>query len=132
MNTKEIVDNAKNIAVIGISTNPSKAANSVPKFFHSIGKKIIPINPTADEIFGQKAFKTLDEVDEDIDILNVFRPSDEIYSIVKQAVERRNQRGDINLIWVQLGVKSAEAKILAEENGIQYIENKCLYIEYLA
>ena len=70
------------------------------------------------------------EIPDKIDIVNIFRPEEEALTIVKEAIERKKAKGDIKLIWLQLGLKNAEAKQLAKENGIDYIEDKCIYIEH--
>ena len=131
MNFKYIFDNYKNIAVYGMSQHPVKAAHSVPAYMHSHGYNIIPINPTSDVILGKIVYNRLQDVKEEIDILNIFRPSEEIPNIVLEAVERRKARGDIKLIWVQEGLFSDKAKNIAADHNIEYIENSCMYKEYV-
>ncbi len=131
MTIKEIFDNYKTIAVYGMSTNKAKAAHSVPAFLLTKGYKIIPLNPTAEEIAGQKVYKSIMEIPGNIDILNVFRPSDQCLDVVKEAVERKKAKGDIKLIWLQEGIVNNEAQKLAEENNIDFIQDKCMYKEYL-
>lgn len=130
MEMKEIFEKYKNIAVYGMSTNLEKAAHNVPGYMLKKGYNVIPINPTAETIMKQKVYKNIMDIPDSIDILNIFRPQDEALEIVKEAVERKNAKGDIKLIWLQLGLQNAEAKKLAEENGIEYIENKCIYVEH--
>lgn len=130
MEMKEIFSNYKNIAVYGMSTNLEKAAHGVPGYMLKQGYNVIPINPTAETIMKQKVYKNIMDIPDSIDILNIFRPQEEAFEIVKEAVERKNAKGDIKLIWLQLGLQNAEAKKLAEENGIEYIENKCIYVEH--
>lgn len=131
MTFEEIFENYKTIAVYGMSKHPAKAAHSVPAFMHNQGYKIIPINPKVESIIGLQAYKNLSEVPDEIDILNVFRPSEHALDVVKEAVERHNSRGDIKLIWLQEGIKSDEAKALAEQNGIEFIQNRCIYKDYV-
>lgn len=131
MNFKEIFDKYRNIAVYGMSSNPSKAAYSVPSFMHKQGYNIIPINPQADEINGLKVYKKLEDIPDKIDILNVFRPSEEALNVVTEAVERRRNKGDISLIWLQEGIINDEAKKLANENGIDFVQNLCMYKAYI-
>lgn len=126
----EILKSAKNIAVYGMSKNKEKAANHVPVYLKSQSYQIIPVNPTADEIEGLKCYHTLGEVEGNIDVLDVFRPSKDIPNIVKEAVERKKSKGDIKVIWVQEGIESAEGKSLAEEAGIVYLENVCILKEH--
>lgn len=131
MTMKEIFDAYKNIAVFGMSTNPAKPSHTVPVYILNQGYNVTPINPVADEIAGQKVSKTIMDVEGEIDILNVFRPSEHCLDVVKDAVERKKQKGDIKLVWLQEGIINNEAKALAEENGIDFIQNKCMYKEYI-
>ncbi len=131
MEPKYIFENYKTIAVYGMSKHPAKASHSVPAFMHKHGYKVIPINPKVDSILGLQAYTNLSAVPDEIDILNVFRPSEQVPEIVKEAVERHNSRGDIKLIWLQEGIKSDEAKALAEDNGIEFIQNRCIYKDYV-
>ena len=130
MNLKEIFQNHKNIAVYGMSSNFEKPAFTVPGYMIKQGYNIIPINPTADTILKRKVYRKLADIPEQIDMLNVFRPSDEALEVVKEAVERKKDKGDIKLIWLQLGIKNDEAKKLAEDNGIEFIQDKCIYVEH--
>jgi len=130
MTIQEILTKYNTIAVYGMSGNPTKAAYEVPEFMLKKGYKIIPINPKEEEILGKKVYHTLMEIPDKIEILDVFRPSEEAVDVVKQAIERKKAKGDIDVIWLQLGIYNDEAKALAEENGIEFVQNKCLKIEY--
>ncbi len=132
MNKKEIFENYNNIAVFGMSTDPAKPAHTVPLYFIQKGYNVVPINPRADEIAGKKAYGSIDEVPGEIDILNVFRPSDECLEIVEKAVKRHREKGDIKLIWLQEGIVNNEAEKIALENGIDFIQNECLFKEYVS
>lgn len=132
MTIEEILKTYKSIAVYGMSANHAKAAHRVPAFMKTVGYNIIPINPVNDEILGMKVYKKLSEVEENIEILNVFRPSEVADDIVLEAIERHKKNGDIKVIWFQEGIFSQNGKKLADENGILYIENKCMYKEYIS
>lgn len=132
MTMQDIFNNYKNIAVFGMSTNETKPANTVPMFFNDKGYTILPINPFAERIGNLKVSKTIIDVDGTIDILNVFRKSEACLEVVQEAVERNNKKGDIKLIWLQEGIVNEDAKKLAEENGIEFIQDKCMYKEYVA
>ncbi len=123
----EIIKNAKTIAVVGCSTNPEKAAHEVPKYLQSQGYKIIPVNPRADKILGEPAKKSLKEINEPVDIVDVFRPSDETPAIVAEAVKLSPPP---KLIWLQLGIKNDEAKKIAKESGIPIVMDHCLMVEH--
>ncbi len=127
---QEVFEKMKNIAVYGMSADIAKAAHTVPGYMLKRGYNVIPINPKAETIFKQKVYRNIMDIPDTIDILNIFRPEQEALSIVQEAVERRKAKGDIKLIWLQLGLKNAEAKKLGAENGIDYIEDKCMYIEH--
>lgn len=128
---KEIFDNFKNITVIGMSKNPFKAAHTVPAFMSKQGYEVVPVNPTVDEIIGLKCYKTISEVPNEIEILNVFRPSEDCPEIIREAIQRKRERGDIKLIWLQEGIFSVVGSILAESEGIEFIQDKCIYKEYI-
>ena len=121
----QILKKSKTIAVVGMSKNPDKAAHRIPKYLQSVGYRVIPVNPTADEILGEKAYKSLEEIPTPIDIVDVFRPSEHTPPIVKSAIKLKPK-----LIWLQLGIANEESKTTASENGIAYVENKCLMVEH--
>lgn len=131
MTVQEIINSYKKVAVYGMSTNPSKPAYTVPELLLKHGYEVYPINPLAEEILCKKSFKNLMEVDGEIEILNVFRPSDQTLQVVQEAIERKNAKGDIKVIWLQLGIMNDEAKKLALENGFEFVQDKCLKVEFL-
>jgi len=115
----------KNVAVVGMSKNESKAAHYVPKYLSQQGYKIMPINPTADQILERKSYHSIEEVDQPIDIVDVFRPSDQVLSVVQQAIKKKPK-----VIWLQEGIHNAEAEELARKAGIQVIFNRCMLAEH--
>ncbi|GBD02980.1 hypothetical protein HRbin19_00250 [bacterium HR19] len=114
-----------------MSDNPEKPSNRVPKYLMTQGYKIIPVNPTKEEIMGLKSYKSLREVDEEIDVVDVFRRPEQALEVVKEAIERKKERGDIKAIWLQEGIVNDEAKKLAEENGILFVQDRCMFREHL-
>ncbi len=130
MSYKQIFDKYRTIAVYGMSTNPAKPSNEVPALLESAGYNIIPINPVAQEINGKKSYPKIADIPDKIEILNVFRPSEQALDVVKEAVERKKEKGDIEVIWLQEGIRNDEAKKLAEENGIEFVQDRCMKIEY--
>lgn len=108
-----------------MSRNPSKAAHFVPMYLKDIGYEIIPINPMADEIAGMKVYKSILDVDDEIDIVDVFRPSEETPDVVKEAVEKRPK-----VIWLQEGIYHPEAVRIAREAGIDIVWNRCMMREH--
>jgi predicted CoA-binding protein len=126
----EIFKKYRTIAVLGMSSNIEKPSNFVPGFLKSVGYEIIPINPIKDYILDLKCYKNLDEITDKIDILNVFRPSEEALLIVKTAIKRKKEKGDISVIWLQEGIKDDNAKTISEENGIIFVQDRCMFKEY--
>ena len=122
---EDIIIHSKKIVVVGASRDSDKAAHLVPSYLQEQGFKIIPVNPFADEIFGEKAYTTLSEISEEVDIIDIFRPSEYTPKIVEEAVKLKPK-----LIWLQLGIFNEEAKEIAEKNNIPIIMNKCMKIEY--
>lgn len=130
MGVKEIFENYNNIAVVGMSRHIEKPSFTVPSYMKKQGYKLIPVNPFADEIMKLKSFKSLIEVPDHIEIVLVFRPSKDALEITKKAIERKNGKGDVKVIWLQLGIVNEEARILAEKEGVQFIQDKCMYVEH--
>lgn len=130
MNFKNIFDNYKNIAVVGMSKSIEKAAHTVPGYMKKQGYNIVPVNPNAEIIMKMKVYPNLLEIEEQIDMINVFRPSYDCLEVVEQAIERKNKRGDVKVIWLQLGILSNDAKMMAEENGIEFVQDRCIYVEH--
>jgi len=121
----EILD-ARTIAVVGCSATPSKAAHRIPKYMQSHGYEIVPVNPFEDEILGERAYDSLSEVEADIDIVDVFRPSDEVAGIVEEALDR----DDAGVIWLQQGITDDDAAAKAEAAGRQFVQDRCLKVEH--
>ena len=130
MKTKDILEKFKNVAVIGMSANEMKPSHSIPMFMMSVGYNIYPVNPTLNEIRGLKSYPSLLDVEEKIEIVNVFQRSEKCLAIVEEAVERKSQKGDVEVIWLQEGIINNEAKNLAEFNGIIFVQDVCMFKEY--
>ncbi len=115
----------KNVAVIGISKNQEKAAHYVPKYLAENGYNIIPINPSANEILNKKCYPSINDVDESIDIVDVFRPSDQVLPFVKDAIKKKPK-----VIWLQEGIHNTEAEELTRKEGITIVFNRCMLAEH--
>jgi predicted CoA-binding protein len=122
--TAQILADAKVIAVVGASRDPSKPAHSVPLQMLRHGWRIIPVNPSVGEIFGVKAYPTLADIDEPIDLVDIFRPARDAVDIVRQAAAIKAPA-----VWLQSGIVSTEARRIAEEAGMDYVEDRCLAVE---
>jgi predicted CoA-binding protein len=129
-NPQDYLKKYKTIAVYGFSKNPEKLAHSIPVFLKSRGYKVIGINPQKFEVEGIPVYQKLMDIPDEIEILNVFRPSEHCLDVAKEAVERRKARGDIKVMWLQEGIVNDEAKKLAEENGIEFVQDTCIYRAY--
>lgn len=126
----EALFDRETIAVVGCSTTPGKAAHDVPAYLQRHGYTIVPVNPFADEVLGEQAYDSIANVEEPIDIVDVFRPSDEVAGIVDAVLERHADRGDVSAIWLQLGIHDDEAVSRAEDAGIDVVEDKCMKVEH--
>jgi predicted CoA-binding protein len=122
---REILE-LETIAVVGCSATPGKEAHEIPKFLRERGYEIVPVNPYADEIFGTEPYDSLAAVKEEIDIVDVFRPSEEVAGIADEAIER----DDVGVVWTQLGITDPEAGKRVEAAGKRYVEDRCLKVEY--
>jgi uncharacterized protein len=121
---QQILADAKVIAVVGASREPSKPAHSVPLQMLRHGWRIIPVNPFADEIFGLPAVKTLADLEEPVDLVDVFRPAADAVDVVRQAVAIKAPA-----VWLQSGIMSTEARRIATDAGLDYVEDRCLAVE---
>ncbi|MBN6035016.1 CoA-binding protein [Amycolatopsis sp. 195334CR] len=113
----------RTIAVVGLSTNPEKAAHSVPAAMRAAGFRVLGVHPSAPELLGEPAYRELAEIPEPIDIVNVFRPAAEAPEIARQAVAI-----GAKALWLQQGIVSPEARRIAEEGGLDYVEDQCMAV----
>ena len=124
---EEIIEilNLKKVAVIGMSKHQEKAAHFVPKYLSENGFDIIPVNPNSDEILNKKCHKEINDIKDDIDIVDVFRPSEDVLPFVKDAIKKNPK-----VIWLQEGIHNDEAENLAREHGIDVVFNRCMLAEH--
>ena len=117
----------KNIAVVGLSSKPERPSYGVAAYMQRHGYNIIPVNPTETEVLGQKCYPTLADIpaDIEIDVVDVFRKSDQTPPVVDEAIAR-----GAKAVWLQLGIANDEARQKAEAAGLLYVENKCIKIEH--
>jgi predicted CoA-binding protein len=123
-NPQQILAEAKVIAVVGASRDPGKPAHTVPLRMQQYGWRIIPVNPQANELFGERVYRSLAEIPEPVDLVDVFRPAAEAVEVTREAVVI-GARG----VWLQLGIISPEARRIATDAGLDYVEDRCLAIE---
>ena len=122
--TRSMLERYDTITVVGASADPSKPAHTVPALMQRLGWRIIPVNPTASEILGEKVYPTLADVPGNLGLVDVFRPGPATPPIVEQAVA-----AGAAAVWLQLGIFSADSRAIADEAGIEYVEDVCLAIE---
>ena len=124
---KDILTKYKTIAMIGVSKDPTKPSTIVMKYMQKYGFKVIPVNPRAkgEKILGEEVFEKITDIKDTVDIVDVFRPSKEVLDIAKDTVSIKAK-----VLWLQLGIRSEEAKKIVEENKIEYVEDKCTKMEY--
>ena len=126
-NIKEILNKYKSIAMIGVSNDPTKASTIVMKYMQKYGFKVYPVNPSAkgQKILGEEVFAKITEIKQPVDIVDVFRPSSEALNIAKDTVSI-----GAKVLWLQLGIKSEDAKKVVEKDNIEYVEDRCTKMEY--
>ncbi len=127
---KSVLERYRTVAVVGLSRNPAKASYRVAQYLQSVGYHIIPVNPFADEILGEKCYKSLLEVPETIDIVDIFRPSEDVPAIVEEAITIKNRVGSPKVIWMRLGIVNEEAAKRAREAGFTVVMDRCMMIEH--
>jgi len=123
----DILKNSKIIVVVGLSPKEHRASNQVAKYMQNEGYKIVPIYPREEEILGEKVYRDLEEIDFRVDIVDIFRKSEDTPEVVKKAI---NLKG-IKCIFLQEGIKNETSKQIANKANIFYVENKCIMIEHM-
>lgn len=121
---KEILQNTKTIAVVGLSDNPERTSYMVAAAMQAKGYRIIPVNPNARIILGQTCYAALSDVPEPIDIVNVFRRSEHCPPVAEEAVKVKAK-----VLWLQQGIVSEEAARIAAEGGLKVIMDRCIKVE---
>ncbi|MCW1294098.1 MAG: CoA-binding protein [Candidatus Parvarchaeota archaeon] len=123
---KGVLERYKVICVVGASDISGKAAHDVPEYLISKGYNVIPVNPNHAEVFGVKAYKSIGEVRGNVDVVEIFRPSEEVYGIVSEAIKKHPK-----VIWMQEGIYNKDAVELAEKEGIFTVFNRCMFKEHV-
>ena len=124
---KNILSKYKSIAMVGVSKDTKKTSTIVMKYMQNYGFKVYPVNPSAkgEKILGEEVYAKVTDINKNVDIVDVFRPSSEAYGIAEDAVKI-----GAKVLWLQLGIRDQKAKKLVEENKMEYVENKCTKMEY--
>ena len=117
----------RNIAVVGMSRDPAKEAHSVPKYMIERGYNIIPVNPLASEILGRRTYSRVSDIKSQVDIIDIFRPSNDIVPVVEDSIRKHG----IRVIWLQQGIHNVEAEKIALDNKIEVVFNRCIMAEHV-
>ena len=115
----------RKVAVIGMSKHSAKAAHFVPKYLSEHGFDVTPINPNSVEILGKKSYPNVSSLDQPVDIVDIFRPSEDVLPFVEDAIKKKPK-----VIWLQEGIHNSEAEELARSNGIMVVFNRCMLAEH--
>ena len=122
--SERILREFSSIAVVGLSRDPSKSAHSIPQAMQAAGYRVLPVNPEASELLGQPVYKSLGEIPEPLELVLVFRPSEQAAEVARQAVA-----AGAKALWLQLGIRSEEARRIAERAGLLFVEDRCIGVE---
>ncbi|MGD8747821.1 MAG: CoA-binding protein [Balneolaceae bacterium] len=131
-NISEILKNADTVAIVGCSANKYRTSYHIANYLKENGLRIIPINPNYEEILGVKCYERMGEIPAEIqvDIVDIFRNAEFTADMVRDVLEWSKRTGQQPVIWTQLAVSSQEAKALAEEAGLSYVENQCIMVQH--
>ena len=125
---------ARTIAVVGLSKDPGKPSHDVASYLQSHGHRIVPINPTIDHVLGEKAYKSLldlpEELKRQIDVVDIFRRAEDVPPIVEQAIELHNSYRHPIAVWMQLGIVNEDAASKARAAGLDVVMDHCMKIEH--
>ena len=131
---EEILTKHKTVAVVGLSREPDKDSHRVSAYLKAHGFRIIPVNPFADEVLGEKSYKSLldipPEIQKTIKVVDIFRPSEDVPPIVEQAIKLKALYGTLQVVWMQLGVVNEQAAEAAKKAGLTVVMNRCMMVEH--
>ncbi len=124
----------KTIAVVGLSKDPSRPSNDVARYLKSHGYRIVPINPTVTEVLGERSYKSLldlpEELKREIDVVDIFRRAEDVPPIVDEAIQLHKEIGNPKVVWMQLGIVNEEAAVKAKREGLDVVMDRCMKIEH--
>jgi hypothetical protein len=127
---KSILEKYRNVAVVGLSRDQNKDSYRVANYLQSVGYHIIPVNPFADELLGKKSYKNLLDVPGAIEVVDIFRPAEEVPVIVEEAIQLKNRAVSPKVVWMQLGIVNKEAARRAREAGFKVVMDRCMMGEH--
>jgi predicted CoA-binding protein len=130
----EVMRKHKVVAVVGASKNPEKDAYTVPEYLQQHGYKIVPVNPTTDNINGVKTYPSLSAIPDDlarkVEVIDVFRPSEELPEVARQVVEFKKRTGRPVIFWGQEGLENEDAKEILSGAKVDYVMDRCMRVEH--
>lgn len=125
---------SKTIAVVGLSKDPSRPSYDVARYLRSHGYRIVPVNPTVDNVLGEKSYGSLIDLPEavrrEIDVVDIFRRAEDVPPIIDQAIELHRLYGRPRAVWMQLGIVNEAAAKKARESGLEVVMDRCMKIEH--
>ena len=116
-----ILKEPRTVAVVGLSSNPEKASNEVGAYLKEQGYRVVPVNPNEEEVLGEYAYDSVEQIPEQVDVVDVFLPPEKTPGIAEDAV-----KASAGTLWLQEGIENSEARRIAEEGGLSYVENRCM------
>jgi hypothetical protein len=122
---KDVFASSKIIAVVGLSPKADKPSNRVANYLKVHGYRIIPVNPQYEEILGEKSYKSLSDIPDKVDVVDIFMRAENVVPVVEEAIRIKPKA-----IWLQLGIVNDEAKAIAEKTGIDFVQNLCIKLEH--
>jgi predicted CoA-binding protein len=122
---RQILETAKTIAVVGLSDKPDRDSYRVAEYLQAHGYRIIPVNPTVDEVLGEKSYASVTDIPDQVDIVDVFRKPDAVLPVAQEAIDV-----GAGTLWLQLGVVNPAAAEMAEAAGLQVVMDRCIKIEH--
>lgn len=123
---EKVLRTAKTIATVGLSSDPDKASHKIPAYLQAQGYRVIPVNPRLEEALGEKAYGSLSEIGEPLDVVQIFRPSAEVGPIVDEAIA-----AGAKVIWMQLGIADEQAAARARAAGLDVVMNQCMKVQHM-
>ncbi len=124
---EQILQESKTVAVVGLSPRPERDSHEVAQYLKENGYRIIPVNPAATEILGERCYPSLSAVPESVDIVDIFRRAEDVPPIVEEAIQK-----GARVVWMQLGIVHEEAAKGAEARGLDVVMDRCTKIEHEA
>ncbi|MCW4015422.1 MAG: CoA-binding protein [Candidatus Bathyarchaeota archaeon] len=127
---KSVLESYRTVAVVGLSRNPVKASHKVARYLQSVGYRVIPVNPFVDKLLGESSYKSLLDIPEKVDIIDIFRPSGDVSTLVDEAITLKKKVGSPKVIWMQLGIVNEDAARRAKEAGFTVVMDRCIMMEH--